>query len=256
MKSPALIGFYTMVRNDTMRIFRIWTQTLLPPIVTTSLYLAIFGLFIGSQVAPIAGFTYMQFILPGLVMMSIIMSAYTNTVSTFYFAKFIKNIQELLVSPMPAWVIVAGFVTGGVVRAFIVGILIVFTAMFFMPLSFANIFIVLAAAFLTSFLFSLAGLVNGFFAKSFDAMTIIPTFVLTPLTYLGGVFYSIDLLPEPWHTLSLFNPVLYMVNAFRYGFLGISDVSVWLSFGVLIGLTVLFFLITLWMFIRGTGFKE
>lgn len=256
MKNPALIGFYTMVRNDTMRIFRIWTQTLLPPIVTTSLYLAIFGGFIGSQIAPIEGFTYMQFILPGLVMMSIITSAYTNTVSTFYFAKFIKNIQELLVSPMPAWVIVAGFVTGGMVRAFIVGTLIVLTALFFMPLTFANALVILAAAFLTSFLFSLAGLVNGFFAKSFDAMTIIPTFVLTPLTYLGGVFYSIELLPEPWRTISLFNPILYMVDAFRYGFLGIADINLWLSFGVLLGLTVVFFLITLWMFIRGAGFKD
>jgi ABC-2 type transport system permease protein len=256
MKSPALIGFYTMVRNDTKRIFRIWTQTLLPPIVTTSLYFAIFGGFIGSQIAPIEGYTYMQFIMPGLMMMSIIMSAYTNTVSTFYFAKFIKNIQELLVSPMPSWVIVAGFVTGGVVRAFIVGVLIAVTAFFFMPLTLANVFVILAAALLTSLLFSLAGLVNGFFAKSFDAMTIIPTFVLTPLTYLGGVFYSVELLPEPWQTLSLFNPILYMVNAFRYGFLGISDVDIWLSFAVLIGLTVLFFLITLWMFIRGTGFKD
>lgn len=256
MKNPALIGFYTMIRKDTIRIFRIWTQTLLPPIVTTALYFAIFGGFIGSQVDPIGGYTYMQFIMPGLVMMTLITSAYMNTVSTFYFAKFIKNIEELLVSPMPAWTIVAGFVSGGVVRAFLTGFLVVLTSLFFTHLEIQNILVIFAAAFLTAFLFSLAGLINGFFAKGFDGISIVPTFVLTPLTYLGGVFYSIELLPEPWQTLSLFNPILYMVNAFRYGFLGIADVNIWLSFSVLGGMTVVFFLITLWMFMRGTGFKN
>jgi ABC-2 type transport system permease protein len=256
MNSPALIGFYTMIRKDTIRIFRIWSQTLLPPVITTSLYFAIFGGFIGSQLAPIAGHTYMQFIMPGLAMMTLITSAYMNTVSTFYFAKFIKNIEELLVSPMPAWVIVAGFVSGGVVRAFLVGTLVVLTSLFFTHLVVANIFIVFAAAFLTAFLFSLAGLINGFYAKGFDGMSIIPTFVLTPLTYLGGVFYSVSLLPEPFKTLSLFNPVLYMVNAFRYGFLGVSDVNPVTCFLVLGGLTALFFGITLWMFIKGAGFKN
>lgn len=256
MTSPALVGFYTMVRKDTIRIFRIWSQTLLPPIITTALYFAIFGGFIGSQVTPIEGFSYMQFIMPGLAMMTIITSAYINTVSTFFFSKFIKTIEELLVSPMPSWAIVAGFIAGGVIRAFIVGFLVVITSLFFTHLSIFNILIVFAAAFLTALLFSLAGLVNGFFAKSFDAINIVPTFVLTPLTYLGGVFYSIELLPEPFRTLSLFNPILYMVNAFRYGFLGISDVSVVLSFAVLGGLTVVFFLLTLFMFIRGTGFKN
>lgn len=256
MKRPALIGFYTMVRKDTIRIFRIWSQTLLPPVITTTLYFAIFGGFIGSQIQPIDGFTYMQFIMPGLVMMSLITSAYMNTVSTFYFAKFIKNIEELLVSPMPAWTIVAGFVTGGVIRALLVGILIVITSLFFTHLAIFNIFIIIAAALLTALLFSLAGLINGFFAKGFDGISIVPTFVLTPLTYLGGVFYSISLLPEPWSTLSLFNPILYMVNAFRYGFLGVSDINPLLCFAVLGGLTIVFFLITLWMFIKGTGFKN
>lgn len=256
MKSPALIGFYTMVRKDVIRIFRIWSQTLLPPIVTNTLYFAIFGGFIGSQIAPIEGYTYMQFIVPGLVMMAIITSAYMNTVSTFYFAKFIKNIEELLVSPMPAWVIVAGFVMGGVMRAALVGILVIITSLFFTHLAVANIGIVFLAALLTSFLFSLAGLLNGFFAKSFDAISIVPTFVLTPLTYLGGVFYSVSLLPEPWKSLSLWNPILYMVNAFRYGFLGISDMPIGLCFLVLGGLTVVVFSITLWLFIRGAGFKN
>lgn len=256
MKSPAIIGFYTMVRKDVIRIFRIWSQTLLPPIITTGLYFAIFGGFIGSQVRPIDGFTYMQYIMPGLVMMTLITSSYINTVSTFYFAKFIKNIEELLVSPMPSWVIIAGFVAGGVIRAFLVGFLVVITSLFFTHLTIHSIGIVFAAAFLTAFLFALAGLVNGFFAKSFDAINIIPTFVLTPLTYLGGVFYSIDLLPEPWKSLSLFNPILYMVNAFRYGFLGTADVDVGLAFSVLIGLTILFFAITLILFVRGAGFKQ
>jgi ABC-2 type transport system permease protein len=256
MKSPAVIGLYTMVRNDTIRIFRIWSQTLLPPIITTALYFAIFGGFIGSQVQDIEGHSYMQFIMPGLVMMTMITSAYMNTVSTFFFAKFIKNIEELLVSPMPAWAIVTGFVLGGVVRAFLTGFLVILTSLFFTHLTIHSIGVVFAAAFLTAFLFSLAGVVNGFFAKGFDGISIIPTFVLTPLTYLGGVFYSVELLPEPWRTLSLFNPILYMVNAFRYGILGISDVSIGLSFVVLGGLTILFFLITLFMFIRGTGFKN
>ncbi|HYD93660.1 MAG TPA: ABC transporter permease [Candidatus Paceibacterota bacterium] len=256
MKNPALIGFYTMIRQDTIRIFRIWSQTLLPPVVTTTLYFAIFGGFIGSQVAPIDGYSYMQFIMPGLVMMSLITSAYMNTVSTFFFAKFVKNIEELLVSPMPAWTIVAGFVAGGVIRALLVSILIIITSFFFTPLSIANIFVIIAAAVLTALLFSLGGLINGFYAKGFDGMSIVPTFVLTPLTYLGGVFYSIDLLPEPWQSLSLFNPILYMVNAFRYGFLGISDVNLWICFAVLGGMTVVFFLVTLWMFMRGEGFKN
>lgn len=256
MKNPALIGFYTMIRKDTIRIFRIWTQTLLPPVITTSLYFAIFGGFIGSQIDDIGGFSYMQFIMPGLVMMTIITSAYMNTVSTFYFAKFIKNIEELLVSPMPSWVIVAGFIAGGVMRAFLVGILVLITALFFTHVTIFSVLSIFSAAFFTSLLFALAGLVNGFFAKSFDAISIIPTFVLTPLTYLGGVFYSIDLLPEPFRTLSLFNPILYMVNAFRYGFLGIADVSPLISFAVLIGLTLVFFLITLWLFVKGAGFKN
>lgn len=256
MKNAALVGFYTMVRKDIIRIFRIWSQTLLPPVITNVLYFTIFGTFIGSQLQQINGHSYMEFIVPGLVMMTIITSAYMNTVSTFYFAKFIKNIEELLVSPMPAWVIVAGFIMGGITRAFLVGTLVVITSLFFTHLVVANAFIIFAAAFLTALLFSLAGLVNGFFAKSFDAISIIPTFVLTPLTYLGGVFYSVSLLPEPWRTLSLYNPILYMVNAFRYGFLGFSDVNIYLCFAVLVGLTVVFFSITLWMFIKGTGFKS
>lgn len=255
-RNPGLLGYYTMVRKELVRIIRIWSQTLLPPVITMSLYFTIFGTFIGSQVANIHGHTYIQFIVPGLVMMSVITSAYMNTVSTFYFSKFMRTIDALLVSPMPTWVVVAGFVSGGLLRAFLVGILVVMVSLFFTHLVIFNVFVIIAAALLTATLFAFAGLVNGVFAKSFDAISIVPTFVLTPLTYLGGVFYSIDQLPPFFRTLSLFNPILYMVNAFRYGFLGVSDVSMTLAFSVMGGLTVVFFGLTLYLFIRGTGVKS
>ncbi|MES2668107.1 MAG: ABC transporter permease [Patescibacteria group bacterium] len=255
-RSPILTGYYTMVRKDTMRIIRIWSQTLLPPAVTMGLYFAIFGAFIGSQVDAIQGFPYIQFIVPGLIMMSVITSAYMNTVSTFYFAKWQRTIDELLVSPMPSWTVIAGFITGGLIRAALTGVVVVAVSLFFTKLSFFSITVVLAAAFLTALLFSLLGLINAIFAKSFDAISIVPTFVLTPLTYLGGVFYSVDQLPEFFRTLSLFNPILYMVNAFRYGFLGVSDVPLSLAFGVMGGLTVLAFIVTLVLFRNGAGLKN
>lgn len=250
------IAYGTMVRKEFTRIVRIWTQTLLPPVITMSLYFTIFGGFIGSQIGMIGGFTYMQFIVPGLVMMAIITSAYMNTVSTFYFAKWTRTIDELLVSPMPNWAVLAGFVSGGVMRAGLVGLLVTLTSLFFTHISLYSAPIVFLAAFLTALVFSLAGIVNGFYAKSFDAISIVPTFVLTPLTYLGGVFYSIDQLPPFFASLSLFNPILYMVNAFRYGFLGVSDVNVWLSFGILIGLSTLLLVLVLWLFKRGIGLKN
>lgn len=255
-RSPILIGYYTMVRKDFMRIVRIWSQTLLPPVITTSLYFAIFGTFIGSQVRAVGGVSYIAFIVPGIVMMSIITSAYMNTVSTFYFAKWQRTIDELLVSPMPLWTIIAGFVTGGLMRAGLVGVLVVATSLLFTHLVLFNVLVIFSAAFLTALLFALAGLVNGIFAKSFDAISIVPTFVLTPLTYLGGVFYSVNELPPFFRTLSLFNPILYMVNAFRYGFLGITDVPLALSFVVMGGLVVVFFGLTLFLFLRGAGLKK
>ncbi len=255
-RAPVLVGYLTMFRKETTRIFRIWSQTLLPPVVTTSLYFAIFGAFIGSQIAKIDGFTYIQFIVPGLVMMSVITSAYSNTVSTFFGAKMQRYLEELLVSPMPDWVIIAGFVTGGVVRALIVAVLVLVVSLFFTHLVIASLGIIFAAAFLTALIFSLAGLINGIFAKSFDGINIVPTFVLTPLTYLGGVFYSVNHLPPLFRILSLGNPILYMVNAFRYGFLGISDVSVKLSFGVMIVAVIALLALTLWLFKRGSGLKN
>lgn len=256
MKSPTLIGYKTMVRKELVRIFRIWSQTLLPPVITMSLYFVIFGGFVGSQIAPIEGYTYMQFIVPGLVMMTIITNAYMNTVSMFYFAKWTRTIDEMLVSPMPNWVIVAGYVSGGIIRAFLTGILVIAVSLFFTKLALANVLVLFAAAFLTAMAFSLAGIVNGIYAKNFDAISIIPNFVLTPLTYLGGVFYSITLLPELFRNLSLFNPILYMVNAFRYGFLGISDVPLSHAFMVMGGFTLLMLVWVLVLFARGAGLKR
>lgn len=254
--SPAITGFRTMLRKEVTRIFRIWSQTLLPPVVTTTLYYLIFGAFIGSQVAPIAGFSYMQFIVPGLVMMTVITSAYMNAVSMFYFAKWTRTIEEILVSPMPSWVVIAGYVSGGVARALIVAVLVLLVSLFFTHLAITSVLVVVAAVIMTATLFALAGLVNGIFAKSFDAISIVPTFVLTPLTYLGGVFYSIDMLPPVFRTISLANPILYMVNAFRYGFLGISDVPVSTSFLVMGGLILVLLVLTIVLFKRGIGLKN
>ena len=249
------IPYYTMMRKEFVRIMRIWSQTLLPPAVTSSLYFIIFGAFIGSQLAPIDGYSYIQFIVPGLIMMSVITSSYSNTVSTFFFAKFIHNLDEMLVSPTPNWVIVLGFVSGGVLRGLLVGALVLVVSLFFTHLVVYNALVLLSAITLTSVLFSLGGLINGVFAKGFDGMSIVPTFVLTPLTYLGGIFYSISQFPPVWQKVSLVNPILYMVNAFRYGFLGISDVPVWICFSVLFGCIALFVGIILWLFRQGIGMR-
>jgi len=256
MKSPALVGYLTMVRKELVRIFRIWSQTLLPPVITMTLYFVIFGAFIGSQVARIDGFTYMQYIVPGLVMMSIITNAYQNPVSTFFFAKWQRTIDEMLVSPMPSWVVIAGFVTGGILRAFLTGALVIAVSLFFTHLTIVSVGILLGAAFLTSLIFALAGVINAIYAKGFDAISIVPNFVLTPLTYLGGVFYSIKLLPPVWAKVSLANPILYMVNAFRYGFLGVSDVRLVTCFAVMGGLTFALLLWALFLFKRGAGLKK
>lgn len=251
-----LIAYYTMVRNDFMRIIRIWSQTLLPPIVTTSLYFIVFGTFIGSQLAPIHGLKYIQFIVPGLIMMSVITSSYMNTVSTFYFAKWTRTLDEILVSPMPEWLVILGFVSGGVMRGLMVGVLVGIVGLFFTHLAIQNIVVLLSALILTSVLFSLGGLINGAFAKSFDGISIVPTFVLTPLTYLGGIFYSIQQFPPFWQGVSLLNPILYMINAFRWGFFGVSDIAITTCFAVLLGFIALFVGVLLWLFRRGIGVKN
>src|SRR6185437_9374401 len=234
------IAYYTMMRNELVRIIRIWSQTLLPPVVTTSLYFVVFGKFIGAQLAPIHGFAYIQFIVPGLIMMSVITSSYMNTVSTFYFAKWTKTLDEISVSPMPGWAVILGFVSGGVLRGLLVGVLVLIVSLFFTHLVIYNAFILLLAVILTSVVFALGGLINGVFAKGFDGISIVPTFVLTPLTYLGGIFYSIQQFSPFWQKVSLFNPILYMVNAFRWGFLGVSDISIGTCFAVLVGFMILF----------------
>jgi len=252
------IAFQTIVNKEIRRFMRIWMQTLLPPAITMVLYFIIFGNLIGSRIGDMGGFDYMAFIVPGLIMMAIITNAYGNVASSFYSIKFQKSIEELLVAPVSNQIILLGYVMGGVCRGIAVGIIVTILSLFFTKLHIHNIFIIIGVCFLTAVVFSLAGFINAMLANSFDDISIIPTFVLTPLTYLGGVFYSITLLPEVWQTVSLFNPVLYMVNAFRYGILGsqATDVNVWFSFGMLIVFSVVLYVISLMMLNKGRGIKQ
>jgi ABC-2 type transport system permease protein len=250
------IAFLTIFRKETVRILRIWTQTLLPSVVTTGLYFLIFGSFIGSQVDNINGVPYITFIVPGLVMMAIITNAFSNVVSSFFGSKFQRSIEEIMVSPTSNWVIIAGFVSGGVFRGGLVGIIVLLVSLFFTQLQIHNIGLIILFSILTAIVFSLAGLLNGIYSKKFDDVAIVPTFVLTPLTYLGGVFYSIDRLPEFWRNVSRLNPILYMVDGFRYGFLGFSDISIYVSLGVLVGLTMVLSAINLSMLNRGIGLRS
>ncbi len=253
MRRDDLICFYTIARRETTRIFRIWVQTLVPPVITMTLYFIIFGSFIGSQLDDIKGYNYMAFIAPGLIMMSIITNSYTNTVSSFFSTKFQRNIEELLVSPAPDWVIILGYISGGVVRGLSVGFLVSLVSLFFVRLPLFSITYTVLFAFLTSVVFALAGMINGIFAKKFDDISIIPTFVITPLTYLGGVFYSISLLPAFWQTVSKANPIIYMIDGFRYGFLGASDISVVAGLGMLVLFAVVLFAVNLYLLKKGIG---
>jgi len=250
------ISFYTIVHKEVTRFLRIWSQTLLPPVINQSLYFIIFGGFIGSQVKNINGITYMAFIVPGLVMMSVITSSFTNVVSSFFGSKFQKNIEELMVSPTPNWVIIAGYAMGGVARGILVGaIVFLISALFTHPVVY-NIWIVGLFVFLTAVVFSLGGLINGIFATKFDDVSIFPTFVLTPLTYFGGVFYSIKDLPPIWQTLTQFNPILYMVDGFRYGFFGFSDVDIRFSIVMLVVFTILLAGVAWYLLKKGIGLRS
>jgi len=250
------IGFATIVRREFGRIVRIWGQTLVPPGVTATLYFIIFGSLIGSRVGQMGGFGYMQYIAPGLIMMSVITNSYGNVVSSFFGARFGKYIEELLVSPLPNPVIIAGYIAGGLTRGLLVGAVVTGVALCFTPLNVEHPVMVVAAVTLTAAVFSLGGLINGVFAKNFDHISWFPTFILTPLTYLGGVFYSIDLLP-PWARFaSHLNPILYMVNAFRFGFLGVSDVDVTLSFITMGVFAVLLFALAWWLMEKGIGLRD
>jgi ABC-2 type transport system permease protein len=250
------VGFTTIVRREFGRIVRIWGQTLVPSAVTATLYFVIFGSLIGRRVGQMGGFDYMQYIAPGLIMMSVITNAYGNVVSSFFGAKFQRFLEEVTVSPMPNWLVVLGFASGGILRGLLVGAIVTVVSLFFTHLSVHHIAIIIAAVLLTATVFALGGFINAVFAKNFDQVNWIPTFVLTPLTYFGGVFYSISLLPEMAQKISFANPILHMVNAFRYGFLGVSDVDVRLAFAIMIGAALLLFVVAVGLMNRGTGLRE
>jgi ABC-2 type transport system permease protein len=251
-----LIGLYTIVRKEVVRVLRIWLQTIVPPAITMTLYFIIFGSLIGRRIGQMDGFDYMQFIAPGLIMMSIITNSYGNVVSSFFGAKFGKHVEELLVSPLPNSMIILGHVAGGVARGFIVGLVVTAIALLFTDLKLTHPFVTLSVVLLTAMVFSLGGFINAMFARKFDDVTIVPTFILTPLTYLGGVFYSISLLPEFWQGVSKANPILYMVNAFRYGLLGVSDVGLGTAYAIIVGFVVVLFGFSLSLMKRGVGIRD
>lgn len=253
---PLLVAFWTIVRREIRRFTRIWAQTLLPPAITMTLYFIIFGNLIGSRIGEMGGFDYMEYIVPGLIMMSVITNSYSNVVSSFYSTKFQRNIEELLVSPVPNWVILSGFVVGGMARGIGVGLIVTLLSLFFTDLQVQHLGVTVAIVLMTSILFSLGGFINAIYANSFDDISIIPTFVLTPLTYLGGVFYSISLLPEFWQGVSQLNPILYVVNTFRYGILGVSDINIGFAFGMIMLCIAGLFSYALYLLQNGKGIRS
>lgn len=249
-------AFPTLFRSEVRRFLEIWAGTLLPSAITLVLYLLIFGSLVGDRIGPMRGIDYVEFIIPGLIMLTVIMNAYENVTFSLYLSKFEHDIEEVLVAPVPNPVILAGYVAGGVSRGLLVGVLSAIICALFSPLQIHNIWIILATVVFASAIFSMAGFINALFANSFDDVSIIPIFVLTPLTYLGGVFYSIELLPDFWKNLSLANPVLYIINAARYGFIGIAEVNLGVAFGMMSGFIILFFGFSLWLLNRGTGLRS
>lgn len=253
-----LIALITLVSKEIRRFMRIWVQTLVPPVVSILLYFMIFGAFIGSRIGEMGGHSYINFIMPGLIMMAVINNAYANVASSFYSNKFQRSIEVLLTSPMPISLVLAGFIAAGIVRGLMVAALVTFIALWFVDISIYSWFLTGVVITLTAVLFSLGGFINGMLADTFDDISIIPTFVLTPLTYLGGVFYSIDLLPDFWRTVSYFNPIVYMVSSFRYGFFGSTSdgIAIGLALTALCGFTLLLWVICLWCLRRGVGIRE
>ena len=250
-----ITAFNTIVIKEVTRVMRIWVQTIIPPAISMTLYFIIFGNLIGSRVGTMNGFSYMEYIAPGIIMMSIMNNAYANVVSSFFGAKFQKYIEEMLIAPIPSIVILLGFITGGIARGLLVGLIVTVIALFFTELKIHNLFIICSVVLMTAILFSLGGFINAIFAKKFDDISIIPTFILTPLIYLGGVFYTINLLPDFWRFVSMLNPILYMVNTFRYGMLGVSDVSVTKAFVIITLFIILFAVISLCLLNKGVGIK-
>ncbi len=251
-----LVALGTVTRREVMRILRIWTQTLIPPAITMTLYFLIFGGLIGSRIGDMGGFSYMEFIVPGLVMMSVIQNSYGNISSSFFGAKFGRHIEELLVSPMPNWVILTGYVAGAVLRGLMVGTIVLGIAMLFTQVRVPHPLVMASSVLLGATIFSLAGFVNAALAKKFDDIAIVPTFILTPLTYLGGVFYSIKLLPGWAQAATHANPIFYMVNAFRYGLLGQSDVPLWVAYALMLGFVVALATVGLWLLKKGAGLRS
>ena len=253
------ISFYTMLRKDIVRMFRIWVQTFLPSVITACLYFLIFGTVLGSRIGTMQGVDYMSFVVPGLVMLAIVTNAYSNTSFTFFQNKFFfRAIDEILVSPTPPWLLIAGYISGGIVRGVLVGFIVLLVSLFFtgLHLAISNVAIIFLFAVLTALVFSLAGLVNGVYAKSMDAINIVPTFVLTPLVYLGGVFYSVHSLPSWAQAVTFVNPIFYLINGFRYGFLGIADIPIWISLAVLFGMIAALIAINWYLIRTGLGLKQ
>ena len=250
-----LTAFRTILLREFRRFIRIWIQTVVPPAITTGLYFIIFGHLIGSQIGPIDGFSYIDYIVPGLILMAVITNAYANVVSSFFSAKFQRSIEELIISPTPNYIILGGFVAGGIARGLVVGTAVTVVSMLFTDLKIHDATIAITTLVLTAALFALAGFINAVYAKSFDDISIIPTFVLTPLTYLGGIFYSIGMLPPFWQKVSLVNPILYMINAFRYGLLGVADIHLGLAFAIILAFLAALFTFALSLLKRGVGIK-
>jgi len=256
MASRNIVALRTIWIKEITRFMRIWIQTLLPPAITMTLYFVIFGNLIGSRIGEMGGFSYMEFIVPGLIMMAVITNSYANVSSSFYSAKFQRNVEEMLVAPVPNWVIIGGFVGGGVARAMLIGLIVTLVSMFFVDVRIHNLFIIVLTLILTASLFATAGLINAIYANSFDDISIIPTFVLTPLTYLGGVFYSLSLLPEFWQWVSKANPIVYMVNGFRYGFLGVADIDPSISVALLVSFNIVLLALAFSLIKRGVGIRS
>ncbi len=250
------VALATILRKEVTRFMRIWQQTLFPPVITTSLYFIIFGNLIGPRIGEMDGHSYMEFIVPGLILMSVITSSYANVSSSLFSAKFQRSIEELQVSPVPDSIILLGYVGGGAIRGVLIGIMVTLTSLFFSQLTIHNFFVMTSVIVLTATLFSFGGFLNGMFAKKFDDVTIVPNFVLTPLTYLGGIFYSIKLLPDFWQAVSHINPILYMINAFRYGFLGITDIELGISYALICLFIVALFVLNLRLLNTGFGIRQ
>lgn len=251
-----LIALKTLFVKEILRFARIWIQTIVPPVITVALYFVIFGNLIGSQLDDVKGYRYIDFIVPGMIMMSIITNAYANVVSSFYSSKFQKHIEEMLVSPMPNYIIVWGFISGGIARGVIVGLAVTLVATFFTDIQFHNLPLLIVVTLLTCILFALAGFINAIYANSFDDISLIPTFVLTPLTYLGGIFYSIDMLPEFWRNLSFANPILYMVDTFRTSMLGVKDINTSISLAIIITFVVILYTVAIQLLRKGIGIRS